>query len=135
VTLQTLGLTCWALVLAGFLGQLDVVFGTILYGRSVEGFEKLMFPLMNSVAVRTILHGSRSDMLKYVQDMLGNISDHQHFPLQKVKVEAGIGNQNLFETLFIYQGRLTKDRTPGKPLYKSIFGYSDVGYPICVEME
>ncbi|PGH14806.1 hypothetical protein AJ79_02822 [Helicocarpus griseus UAMH5409] len=135
ITLQALGLTCWALVLAGYLGKLDVVFGTVLAGRDLQGAEQIMFPLMSSVAVRLILHGSRSDMLKYSQETLLPISEHQHIPLRTAKQVSGFGSQNLFDTLFIFQKRPTRDRSSQEPLYESVGGFSDVEYPVCIEME
>ncbi|OAX83260.1 hypothetical protein ACJ72_02381 [Emergomyces africanus] len=137
VTLQTLGLACWALVLAGYLGKLDIVFGTVLSGRDIPDAkaEQIMFPLMNSVAVRLILHGSRSDMLKYVQETLVPISEHQHIPLRTTKQVSGFAGQTLFDTLFIFQKRLLRDTSFQEPLYESVGGFSDVEYPLCVEME
>ncbi|KLJ10032.1 hypothetical protein EMPG_14550 [Blastomyces silverae] len=138
VTLQTLGLTCWALVLAGYLGRLDVVFGTMLAGRDIPdaNAEQIMFPLMNSVAVRIILHGSRADMLKYAQETMAPISEHQHVPLRIAKQVSGFGGQNLFDTLFIFQKRPPRDTSfLQEPLYESVGGFSDVEYPVCIEME
>ncbi|OJD13322.1 hypothetical protein AJ78_06213 [Emergomyces pasteurianus Ep9510] len=137
VTLQTLGLACWALVLAGYLGKLDIVFGTILAGRDIPdaNADQIMFPLMNSVAVRIILHGSRSDMLKYVQETLVHISEYQHVPLRTTKQVSGFAGQNLFDTLFIFQKRLLRDTYLQEPLYESVGGFSDVEYPVCIEME
>ncbi|KAK2788223.1 NRPS [Onygenales sp. PD_12] len=135
VTLQALGLTCWALVLAGYLKKLDVVFGTVLAGRDIQDAERIMFPLMNSVAIRSILHGSRSDMLKYAQETLVSISDYQHIPLRTAKAVSGLGDQKLFDTLFIFQKRPDREVTSQEPLYKSVGGFSDVEYPVCVEME
>ncbi|EGC41890.1 nonribosomal peptide synthetase [Histoplasma capsulatum var. duboisii H88] len=137
ITLQTLSLTCWALVLSGYLGKLDVVFGTILAGRDIPdtNAEQLMFPLMNSVAIRIVLHGSRSDMLKYVQETLVPVSEHQYIPLRTAKQVAGFGGQSLFDTLFIFQKRPRQDSCLQELLYKSIGGFSDVEYPVRVEME
>ncbi|PGH18000.1 hypothetical protein AJ80_04621 [Polytolypa hystricis UAMH7299] len=136
VTLQVLGLTCWSLVLAGYLGKLDVVFGTIASGRDVPDAEQVIFPTMNSIAIRAILHGSRYDMLKYIQDLLVAVGEHQHFPLRKAKALADIGNQSLFDTLFIYQKSPPGEDTQSiQWLYRSTSSVSDVEYPVCVEME
>ncbi|KAL1958105.1 hypothetical protein VTO42DRAFT_5145 [Malbranchea cinnamomea] len=135
VTPQALGLTCWALVLAGYHGQLDVVFGTILLGRDVEQGDQIMFPAMNSVAIRAILHGTRSEMLKYMQDTLTNIFEHQHFPLRKAKTLAGIDGRDLFDTLFIYQKRPSRGSGSSGSIYSSVYGWSDVEFPVCAEME
>ena len=140
VTLQTLGQTCWAVLLAHLMGQLDVVFGTVLSCRDSEESNEIMFPLMNTVAVRSVLHGTLVDMLKYMQNISDRTRQYQHFPLGTVQALA-LSSQNvtphvgtaLFDTLFIYQGRRT--RSQGKQLYESVLGASDVEFPVCIEME
>ncbi|EEP76042.1 predicted protein [Uncinocarpus reesii 1704] len=132
ITPQTLGLTCWLMTLAGYVHQLDLVCGTVMSGRDTAAAEEVMFPTMSSVAIRGILHGSRHEMLQYIQEMMGGILENQHYPLRKVKSLSGIGNQPLFNTLFIYQKRPVRDH---RALYKSVRSSSDVEYPICVEME
>lgn len=65
--------------------------------------ENVMFLTMNTVAMRTILHGSRMEMVRYVREALMDMSEHQHFPLRKARPD--IGARQLFDTLFIYQKR------------------------------
>lgn len=141
ITLQTLGQTCWAIVLAHLMGQLDVVFGSVLSCRDSEEAEEVMFPLMNTVAVRSVLHGKVSEMLKYMQEMSDTTRLYQHFPLGTAQAYALASRESgpstnettLFDTLFIYQGRRQPQQY--KPLYTSVYGSSDVQFPICVEME
>jgi aryl carrier-like protein/NRPS condensation-like uncharacterized protein len=141
ITLQTLGQTCWALVLSHLMGQFDVVFGSVLSCRDSEEAGEVMFPLMNTVAVRSVLHGTLDQMLAYMQEMSDMTRQYQHFPLGKAQAYAMASRQDqdhngdttLFDTLFIYQGRRS---TTGKvPLYEAIYGVSDVEFPVCVEME
>ncbi|KAH7355100.1 hypothetical protein BKA65DRAFT_234052 [Rhexocercosporidium sp. MPI-PUGE-AT-0058] len=141
ITLQTLGQTCWALVLSQLMGQLDIVFGSVLSCRDSEEASEVMFPLMNTVAVRSVLHGSLSDMLKYMQAMSDTTRQYQHFPLGTARAYALASRKEstlskdttLFDTLFIYQGRRqTKDKDK---LYESVYGVSEVEFPVCVEME
>jgi amino acid adenylation domain-containing protein len=141
ITLQTLGQTCWALVLAHLMGQLDVVFGSVLSCRDSEEANEVMFPLMNTVAVRSVLHGSLGDMLKYMQHLSDTTRQYQHFPLGTAQAyalasrqgNAAAKNTTLFDTLFIYQGR--RQTGAGQQLYESVYGASDVEFPVCVEME
>jgi len=141
ITLQTLGQTCWALVLSHLMGQLDVVFGSVLSCRDSEEAHEVMFPLMNTVAVRSVLHGSLGDMLKYMQDLSDTTRQYQHFPLGTVQAyaldsrqdNAATNDTTLFDTLFIYQGR--RQTSSGNQLYESVYGASDVEFPVCVEME
>lgn len=140
ITLQTLGQTCWALVLSHLTGQLDVVFGSVLSCRDSEEADEVMFPLMNTVVVRAVLHGSLNEMLRYMQEMSDSTRQYQHFPLGTAQAFALASRDNqpstdttLFDTLFIYQGRqISKE---ADPLYNSVYGTSEVEFPICVEME
>jgi aryl carrier-like protein len=141
ISLQTLGQTCWALVLSQLMGQLDVVFGTVLSCRDSEEANEVAFPLMNTVAVRAVVHGSLGEMLKYMQDISDTSRQYQHFPLGKAQAYALASRQNqasstdttLFDTLFIYQGR--RSAAEAEPLYESVYGSADVEFPVCAEME
>ena len=141
ITLQTLGQTCWALVLSQLMGQLDIVFGSVLSCRDSEEAASVMFPLMNTVAVRSVIHGTLLDMLRYMQDMSDTTRQYQHFPLGTAQAYALVSRQDsvpskdttLFDTLFIYQGR--RQTKYEEKLYESVYGVSDVEFPICVEME
>ncbi|KAI9815347.1 MAG: NRPS [Pycnora praestabilis] len=135
ITLQALGQTCWAFVLAHYLQKLDVVFGVVLSGRDTEIANKVLFPTMNTVAIRSVLHGSRKEMLQYVQENIGHILQYQHFPLRKAKAMVERKGQQLFDTLFIYQKRPEQGTSQDQPLYESVGGLSEVEYPVCVEME
>lgn len=139
-SMQVVGQACWAAVLATLTESLDVVFGVVLSGRDTEGAEEIMFPTMNTVLVRAILHGSTSELLQYMQSNMGSISENQHFPLRKaqkmVANSESAGEIGAFNTLFIFQKRSTEQaEEDSRPLMHSIEGVSDVEYPICVEME
>jgi NRPS condensation-like uncharacterized protein/aryl carrier-like protein len=135
ITLQALLVSCWGLVLAAHVRKLDVAFGLVLSGRNVADSEHVMFPTMNTVAMRVILHGTRVDLAKYVQETLSAMSEHQHFPLRRARPDTG--SRALFDTLFIYQKRPaeTAPNQSGRNLYKSIGGAADVEYPVCAEVE
>ncbi|KAH8695924.1 nonribosomal siderophore peptide synthase SidC [Talaromyces proteolyticus] len=133
VTVQALSLATWCLTLASFVRSLDVGFGLVLSGRNFADANEIMFPTMNTVVFRAILHGSRLDMLKYIQSTLGELSEHQYYPLRKASTEVAAGS--LFDTIFIYQKRPTTSHTGHESLYKSIKGSADTGYPLSVEME
>ncbi|GAB1315347.1 Non-ribosomal peptide synthetase nps2 [Madurella fahalii] len=132
VTLQTLGQACWAAVLASRTGSLDVTFGVVLACRDNESSEDLLFPTMNTVAVRNVLHGSVSSWVRYTQDNMTSIAPYQHFPLRKAQKLAQVSGQ-LFNTLFIYQ-RNPSSQQGWELLVKSVGGSSAVEYPVCVEM-
>jgi len=141
ITLQTIGQTCWAMVLSHLTSQLDVVFGTVLSCRDSEESNEVMFPLMNTVVVRSVLHGNLSVMLRYMQDMSDTTRQYQHFPLGTAQAYAlasrdsqlSVNDTTLFDTLFIYQGRRSTQQS--NQLYQAVYGAAEVEFPVCVEME
>lgn len=133
ITMQALMVSCWSLVLATHVKDLDVVFGLVLSGRNVADSEHVLFPTMNTVAMRVILHGTRLDLVKDVQERLLEMSEHQHFPLRRARPDTG--SRRLFDSLFIYQKRPSNDTNDGTTLYNSTGGASDVEYPVCAEVE
>jgi amino acid adenylation domain-containing protein len=135
ITMQTLGQACWAALLASKTGCLDVTFGVVLSCRDREPLGELVFPTMNTVAVRSVLHGTISSWLRYMQDNMSSITSHQHFPLREAQKLAGC-NGPLFSTLFIQQrGSSSPDKQRNEFLMQSIGGTAGVEYPVCVEME
>ncbi|KAI9796240.1 MAG: NRPS [Piccolia ochrophora] len=134
ITLQAFGLACWAFVLGYYLKSLDVTFGVVLSGRDTEEAQEVMFPTMNTIAFRSILHGTRKAMLSDVQQHIASVMQYQHFPLRKTQRLAKVDRQRLFDTLFIFQRR-PESRESNAVLYESIGGESEVEYAVCVEME
>ncbi|KAF2733065.1 hypothetical protein EJ04DRAFT_495911 [Polyplosphaeria fusca] len=134
VSLQALGQAVFAFVLASYVHSLDVTFGSILSGRDDNAITNVLFPTMSTVAIRTILHGTRREMLQYVQENSNQVKLWQHFPLRRAQALSGVQG-SLFESLFIYQKRMEEQGATGVELYHSIAGQSEVEYPVCVEME
>ncbi|KAF2500520.1 nonribosomal peptide synthetase-like protein 2 [Lophium mytilinum] len=135
ITLQTIGQAVWSLVLASYLHTLEVVFGSILSGRDSELTTDVLFPTMNTVAVRVFLHGTRLELLRDVQHNFASIRQYQHFPLRIAQRFAASPGKALLDTLFVYQKSPEATLDTQKPLYESIGGLSDVEYPVCTEME
>ncbi|KAJ6783795.1 hypothetical protein PWT90_02911 [Aphanocladium album] len=131
ISLQSLCQACWAIILARRTRSLDVVFGSILSGRDFDGAKDLMFPTMNTVAIRSILHGSISSFLQYMEDNLGELRSYQMFPLRKAIKAATVAGKNLFNSLFLLQK--TPAARSSENLFHSVEGSSGVDYPVCVE--
>ncbi|KAK7747240.1 NRPS [Cytospora paraplurivora] len=138
ISQQAVAQACWAAVLAFHCKRLDVTFGIVLSGRETEASEGMLFPTMNTVPVRTVLYGSVSNFLRYMQDNMSSISQFQHFPLRKIQALVKGRGDWLFNTLFILQNSNAEKSTEGQgveQLMKSVEGTSAVEYPVCVEME
>lgn len=140
VSQQVVAQACWATVLATHCQTLDVAFGVVLSGRDTEASEAMLFPTMNTVPVRTVLHGSVSAFLRYMQDNMTGVSQFQNYPLRKIQALIQDRRPSLFNTLFIMQKSSVEttgiiQAGPRQPLMKSVESSSAVDYPVCVEME
>lgn len=143
VSMQALAQATWSLVLAHYVQQLEVIHGAVLACRDSEEEEATMFPTMNTVPVRSTIHGTGHDMLRYAQDAMNEIRPHQRTPLRAIQnacasVIHGSGSgagRGMFDTLFIFQNRGDQDQDAATPLYESVGGDSNVEYPVAVEME
>lgn len=125
VTLQSLGLACWTIVLAHYTRQIDVCFGLVLSGRTTEGSDCLIFPTFNTVVFRPRIGEdcSKVQALKRVHEAIVNVSEHQHYPLReavRVGREQGAGAQ-VFNTLFTFQ-KLPSDEDDLPALYEELTG-------------
>ena len=143
VSMLALVQTCWALTLAHCTRSLEVTFGSVLACRDSDQAEEVMFPMMNTVVMRSSLHGSRTQMLQYMQSMIAEMLPYQRTPLRGIQAAAAKSvrkdssepGRGLFDTLFVYQHRPSPSDDTGKPLYESVGASSSVEYPVAVEME
>lgn len=131
ISTQAIAQASLSAVLAAHCRRLDIVFGCVLSGRESEAAEELLFPTMNTVPVRAVLHGSGVEMLRYLQENLSEVRSFQQFPLRKI--QAGRGP--LFNTLFILQKSSSDNEIPAKLVTSVDGGESAVEYPVCVELE
>ncbi|KAK4168343.1 non-ribosomal peptide synthetase [Cladorrhinum sp. PSN259] len=136
ITIQVLGQACWAALLAYHTGGLlDVTFGVVLSGRDNAELENVSYPTMNTVAVRTILHGTIASWMRYMQNNMGSVRRFQHYPLLKAQRLAG-SKGPLFNTLFMQQQQpAASSQADSERLWKSVDGFAAIEYPICVEIE
>lgn len=140
ISMQAMAQNCWALTLAHYTRSLEVLFGVVLACRDSEEAERIMFPLMNTVVMRSSLHGSRAEMLQYTQNAITEMLPYQRTPLRAVQ-KACVSQvevptvAGLFDTLFTYQHRPSPEAVDEDALYHSVGGNSNVDYPVAVEME
>lgn len=125
ITMQSLGQACWALVLGSYLNSLEVVFGVVLSGRDMEEASDVLFPTMNTVVVRSIIHGSGKQLLQDMQNGSANAILYQHFPLRRVQAAAKTTDGRLFDSLFIVQ-RALGPQTSNERIYESVGSDSSV---------
>lgn len=136
ISMQAFAETCWALTLAHYTQHTEVVFGVVLACRDSVDAQEVMFPTMNTVAMHSSLHGTRVEMLQYMQSLVTEVQQYQRTPLRAIK--AALSDKqfgSLFDTLFIYQKTPTPRTSLRAPLYDSVSGSSDIEYPVAVELE
>ena len=134
ISLQTLCQACWAIVLSRLTGQLDVAFGIVMSGRDFDGSEDLVFPTMNTVAFRCVIHGTASEFLKYLEENMMEVRQNHNYPLRKALATSGAPSGGLFNSLFILQNVQAKPSSD-IPALTSVRGSSAMDYPVCVEAE
>ncbi|KAI5923452.1 amino acid adenylation domain-containing protein [Camillea tinctor] len=134
ITPQILGQGCWAAVLASLSESLDVSFGVVLSGRETEEAQNLLFPTMNTIPMRIILHWKVAEYLKYLQDTMSNVIEFQYIPLRKAQRFSEAQGDQLFNTLFLLQN-VKEQPVSDNPLVKSVHESSAVEYPVCIELE
>lgn len=136
ISVQVVAQACWAAMLSSRCKTFDVNFGVVLSGREIESAEELLFPTMNTVPIRSILHGTVSVLLRYMQENMAGVNEFQHFPLRKIQRSLAIKGSGLFNTLFILQKSLHSPGSETKsPAMRSVGGSSEIEYPVCGEME
>jgi ferricrocin synthase len=70
-----------------------------------EEANELMFSLMNSIAVRSAIQGSNSEMLNYMQGSGNSNPRYRHFPL-RAQVLVCIRDVSLLDAFLLYQGQV-----------------------------
>ena len=111
VTLNTLTLGAWALLLARYSGEEDVVLGVISSGREVdvEGIDAMVGVFINNLPLRLQVDGAAplGDWLAEVQARQVEIRRFEHTPLVEVQrwseLPRGVP---LFETIFVFENHL-----------------------------
>jgi amino acid adenylation domain-containing protein len=108
LTMNTLMRAAWSQVLARYTGERDLLFGTLVSGRSVplEGIESIVGLCVNLVPVRMRVDHDRPllDWLKEIQAQQAEMSLHEYCGLAQIKRWSEFpGSMPLFETLMIFE--------------------------------
>ncbi|GGT22206.1 MULTISPECIES: non-ribosomal peptide synthetase [Streptomyces] len=105
LSLNTLVLGAWALVLAQLTGRTDVVFGTVVADRPphLPGVESMVGLMNNAVPVRvdTAAAGDRGGLLAALQEQRTEMMPFQHLGL--AEIIRGTGLRELFDTVVVLE--------------------------------
>ncbi|MFC9681060.1 amino acid adenylation domain-containing protein [Streptomyces sp. NPDC056948] len=105
LTLNTVVQGLWALLLSGFTGRDDVVFGATVSGRPPElpGAESMVGLFVNTLPVRVRIHPDEplSALLTRVQHEQRSLDAHQHASLAELTRASGF--DALFDTIVAFE--------------------------------
>ncbi|MDZ5634894.1 non-ribosomal peptide synthetase [Janthinobacterium sp. GMG1] len=125
VTLNTVMQAAWAMLLARYSGQQDVIFGVTSAGRPADlpGAQDMLGVFINTLPLRLQPRGALAlgEFLRAVQQENVEIREYEQSPLVDIQKQAGHGGA-LFDTLMVFQnlpmaqGRRWSCATPQGPL-------------------
>ncbi|HYG62721.1 MAG TPA: amino acid adenylation domain-containing protein, partial [Thermoanaerobaculia bacterium] len=108
LTLQTVTLGAWAVLLGRYGGEEDVVFGSVVSGRpaALPGVESMVGLFINSVPVRARVKGGEAlpAWLRDLQERRLALADGEHAPLSLIQGWSEVpSGAPLFETLHVFE--------------------------------
>ncbi|MFD8993494.1 amino acid adenylation domain-containing protein [Streptomyces abikoensis] len=136
LSLNTLILGAWGLVLAQLTGRTDVVFGTVVADRPphLPGVESMVGLMNNAVPVRvdTAAHGDRSELLAALQEQRMAMMPHQHLGLAEITRSTGL--RELFDTVAVLETYTDAFATQWGPEVRVTSSRVENGthYPLCL---
>ena len=108
LTPATLFRAAWALLLARYSGEADVLFGSVMSGRppDLPGAETMVGLFINTLPlrVRVPLDAPLRPWLVQLQELQFELLRHQHAPLAEISALTDLPpGQPLFETILVYE--------------------------------
>ncbi len=108
LTLNTILLGAWTLLLARYSGQEDIVFGTTVSGRSMVtvDVDHMVGLLINTLPVRVRLteHMSRLSWLQVLQEQQSEMRQYEYSSLSQIQNWSELPHGTaLFESLFVFE--------------------------------
>jgi amino acid adenylation domain-containing protein len=108
LTLQTVTLGAWALLLGRYSGEEDVVFGGVVSGRpaALPGVETMVGMFINTLPVRVQVNGAEplAPWLLHLQKRQLTQQEFAHSPLSEIQRWSEVPNGSpLFETLYAFE--------------------------------
>lgn len=133
VTIQAAAQAAWLRILASYLGEQSVVFGTILSGRNSEVTRGAVFPCITTLPVIGQYSPSNREALQAMMKYNIGLQRHQRAALTDIQRWVGYPSTKLFDTLLIYQ-KLEHSEDEERP-WRVHDTPGAVDYPVSVEIE
>ncbi|NOK35298.1 non-ribosomal peptide synthase/polyketide synthase, partial [Corallococcus exercitus] len=139
LTLPTLALASWGLVLSHFSGEHDVVFGQTVAGRPPElpGSDSIVGVFINTLPVRVRRAPASSFLLPWLaslQAQLMELRQYEHAPLVQVQSWSAVPRGTpLFESLLVFENYPLDSSLLGPSssiVLQDIHGFESTNYPL-----
>lgn len=116
VTLNTVLQALWGILLAGYNGKTDVVFGAVVSGRpsQVDGIETMVGLFINTIPIRIRLKPAATfnDLLTNIQHDAIASENHHYYPLVEIQAQSPL-NRNLIDHIFVFENYPLADKLEG----------------------
>ncbi|KAF2717079.1 putative Non-ribosomal peptide synthetase [Polychaeton citri CBS 116435] len=131
-TIQALGQTTWASILSAYVGELNVTFGTVLSTRASADTRSVAFPSISTIPIPCNAGKPFEEVLSDMMELNARVQRHKLMPLADLQRLAGLPEQRLFDSVFVYQKSFSKDRSFDWPVLKEA---AAVDYAASLELE
>lgn len=139
ITLNTLVQGAWALLLARYSGDRDLVFGITVAGRPVhlQGMESIVGLFINSLPLRWNVRpdDALAPWLKALQTENLSLREHESVSLAEIQRWSEVQRQDLFQSLFVFENApIAADLRQGQLDYliSDMANRTHTNYPITV---
>lgn len=135
ITLSDIFTAVWGILLQIMLKSNDIVFGTVVSGRTAEirGIERMVGLIMNTIPVRfcTDKGSSVREILMNYHQLCQERKPHELVPLAVIQSLAGCKEESgLFDTLVVIENYPIQSELGYKFKMEHIGGYSVTNYPL-----
>ncbi len=109
ITLYTLLIAAYNILLHRYTGQDDLIIGTPASGRTRSEYSNILGYFVNPVAIRSILNGSQkfSDYIKTMKKEVTESLENQDYPfsylVEQIHPDRDPSRTPVFQTMFVYQ--------------------------------
>ncbi|MCR3759915.1 amino acid adenylation domain-containing protein [Clostridium felsineum] len=140
LTLHTVLLTAYSILLYRFSNQEDIIIGTPIAGRQYANLDKIVGVFINTLAIRSFLNSDLkvSELLKQIKNTMHNAFKNQDYPFDNIISDLNIerkGKENLlFNTMFVLNNFNYREL---KLLNTEILDYdvNDLGLMVDIDLE
>ncbi|HEV2734459.1 MAG TPA: amino acid adenylation domain-containing protein, partial [Longimicrobiaceae bacterium] len=139
LTMNTLVQGAWALLLARYSGETDVVFGSTVSGRpaEVEGVEGMVGLFINTLPVRVPVPADMGVLpwLRALQERQARVREYEFSPLAQVQRWSGVEGGPLFESILVFENYPVRDALAAVPRERDfevepLGGIEQTDYPL-----